>query len=149
MDKSLSTLKQMTLKQCTMSSEEYSDLLLILNQLCSKKQLSMLMRLSTLDLLPQLIAVFGEDHLLCKKVMRKKHPKKPPKKLRKTSKIKFTTLLITIRGMMPMTLIILISTLRTLTGPLDCSQLIQVLELFLRSEGLSISSPASLTVLNS
>jgi len=145
MEKLLSTLRQMILNQCTMSSEEYSDLLLILSQLCSKKQLSILMILSTLDLLPQLIAVFGEDHLLCKKVMRKKNPKK----LKKILKIKFTTLLITIRGMMPMTLIILISTLKTLTGPLACSQLIQVLELFLRSEDLSISSPASLTVLNS
>jgi len=145
MEKLLSTLRQMILNQCTMSSEEYSDLLLILSQLCSKKQLSILMILSTLDLMPQLIAVFGEDHLLCKKVMRKK----PQKKLKKISKIKFTTLLITIRGMMPMTLIILISTLKTLTGPLACSLLTQVLELFLRSEDLSISSPASLMVLNS
>jgi hypothetical protein len=111
----------------------------------------MLMRLSTLDLLPQLIAVFGEDHLLCKMMMRKlkKPQKKHPKKLRKTSKIKFTILLITIRGMMLMTLVILISTLTTLTGPLACFQLTQVLELFLKSEVLSISSPASLTVLNS
>jgi len=80
-----------------------------------------------------------------KKVMRKKHLKK----LKKTLMTKFTTLLITILGMMHITLMILISTLKTLTGHLACSKLTQVLELFLRSEDLSISSLASLTVLNS
>jgi hypothetical protein len=81
-----------------------------------------------------------------KKVVRKKLKRK---KLKKTLMIKFTTLLITILGMMHITLMTLISTLKTLTGHLACSQLTQVLELFLRLEDLSISSPASLTVLNS
>jgi hypothetical protein len=86
-----------------------------------------------------------------KKVMRKKVVRKKlkRKKLKKTLMIKFTTLLIIILGMMHIILMTLISTLKTLTGPLACSQLIQVLELFLKSEDLSISSPASLTELNS
>jgi hypothetical protein len=85
-----------------------------------------------------------------KKVRRKKlKRKKHLKKLKKTLMIKFTTLLIIILGMMHIILMTLISTLKTLTGPLACSQLIQVLELFLKSEDLSISSLASLTELNS